>query len=199
MFRSAGATIIAVALGVAVSVPIAASEAAYQPDRPVPFDDSGRRRCGRSDLVTDSAMVVTRQSIDTARQEVTMEFLATTENVGTCFSAASRTKAVLTLAGGRWLGQDNADIGIVRVGALESVTFSITFPYTGLLDEECRFRRDDIVLTVSSDFLDQVTESDESNNQNSARFSSDSTSLCAAESGNRLPGRERPFRDRSGN
>jgi hypothetical protein len=146
----------------------------FRPDRP-------RERCLVSDLVTGPEFAVTNQSVNLERGEVTFGFVAITDNVGRCRAGASRSKAILTLAGGRWLGQDSVDINAIAPGNYELVNFSITLPYADLLDESCALDRDDWVLTVSADFREQIGESNEANNAQAHTFTTATDSLCAGD------------------
>jgi hypothetical protein len=154
--------------------------------------DLPRERCRLSDLATASEFAVTNQSMDIESGEVTLGFVAITDNIGRCRVGTSRTKAILTLAGGQWLGQDSVDLTTIAAGAYELVSFSITLPYGDLLDENCSLTRDDWVLTVTSDFLEQVSESNEGNNVRAHTFSTSTDNLCPRDEEEAI--RRRPLR-----
>ena len=139
-----------------------------------------RQTCQGPDLTVIDLMAVTSQTVDAGAGEITFGFLATTDNIGSCASTPSRTKAILTLVGGRWLGQDAFDIPALGAGGNNNVEFEITFAYDGLLDEDCTFTRDDLVLTVSADWRESNAETDESNNAHAFNFQSSTDSLCTS-------------------
>ena len=150
------------------------------------FNPDIRQTCQGPDLTVIDLMAVTGQTVDISSGELTLSFIASTDNVGACASSASRTKAILTLAGGRWLGQDAFDISVLPSGDYTNVEFEITLPYEGLLDEDCTLSRDDLVLTVSADWRESNAETDESNNTHAFNFAIASGSLCSPDDDNRL-------------
>ena len=174
------------------------ASAEAQPDRPgqpregrVPAQ---QQACQSPDLIIPDLMAVTGMTLDTVSSEVTMLFIATTDNIGACDARPSRTKAILTLAGGRWLGQDKFDIPVLVSGDYTNVEFEITLPYEGLLDEECTLSRDDFVLTVSADWRESNAETDEANNAHAFNFATSTDSLCTSSSDYHLD-THAPFRN----
>jgi hypothetical protein len=152
-----------------------------RPDGPMEIvrDGDRRRGCRDIDLEIFDQFVLTNQAINVERGEVTFDFYMETDNIGECHAGRSRTKAILTLAGGRWLGQGWADLAPIAPGSNRGSTISITLPYAGLLDENCTLSRDDWVVTAHADFQTDVRESDESNNTREFSFSSSTSSVCS--------------------
>ena len=160
-----------------------------QPDRqrqPGRLATQDRSDDCRPDLIVADEFIVTRQSIDADTENVTFGFAGIVENLGQCRSDNSRTKLILTLSGGRWLGQTRTDIPSIPSGGYETVQFELTIPYEDLLDEDCTLTRDNWVVTLTADWLETNAETDETNNENVFNFSTSSDSLCASSSDYRL-------------
>ena len=109
---------------------------------------------------------------------MTFGFYMETDNIGECMAGRSRTKAVLTLARGRWLGQGWIGLGPIAPGGNRASQITITLPYADLLDADCTLSRDDWVVTAHADFQTRIRESDETNNTQTFSFRSSSESVC---------------------
>ena len=151
-----------------------------RPDGPMEMvrEQDRRRGCRNIDLEIFDQMLVASQAIDTESGQVTFGFYMETDNIGECMAGRSRTKAVLTLAGGRWLGQGWIGLGPIAPGGNRASQITITLPYADLLDADCTLSRDDWVVTAHADFQTRLRESDETNNTQTFSFRSSSESVC---------------------
>lgn len=141
-------------------------------------DSERRRGCRDVDLEIYDQMFLANQTMDATSGDVTFSFYTETDNVGECHAGRSRTKAVLTLAGGRWLGQGWIDLAPIGPGANRASMITIAVPYADLLDDDCTLSRDDWVLTVHADFQTRIRESDEGNNTRTFSFTTVTASIC---------------------
>lgn len=108
--------------------------------------------------------------------DVTFKFTTVIDNTGHCDADASRMKAILKLAGGRWLAEDRVDTAVKRLSNT-TVTFEMTVPFDDLL-VDCALNRSDWVLTTHADFRNAVSERDETNNTHTKTFTTASGNIC---------------------
>jgi hypothetical protein len=155
------------------------------PDKATSLPDSLGTLCTRPDLVLAEEFAVTEQSVDIESKEMVLKFAAILDNIGSCDAKESRTKARLTLQGGRWIGQDKYDVA-VNAGDYAVVSFEITFPYEDLM-VDCTISRSDWKLTLNADWREAIDELDESNNQREYSFSTATSNLCPIHPRRELP------------
>ena len=108
--------------------------------------------------------------------DVIFRFNAFIDNTGHCDADTSRMKAILRLAGGRWLAEDRVDTAVKRLSDT-TITFEMTVPFDDLL-VDCALNRSDWVLTTHADFRSAVTERDETNNSHTLTFTTASGNIC---------------------
>ncbi len=155
------------------------------PDKATSLPESIRTLCTRPDLMLGEEFAVTEQSVDIENKEMVLKFAAILNNIGSCDAKESRTKARLTLQGGRWIGQDKYDVA-VKAGDYAAVSFEITFPYDDLM-VDCTISRSDWKLTLNADWRESIDELDESNNQREYSFSTATSDLCPTRPKRKLP------------
>jgi hypothetical protein len=129
-------------------------------------------------LVVGSEFAVTEINILSETEMIEIGIFTIIDSVGICAAGQSRTKVIITLAGGLWLGQVDLDIGPIINENYREVQLSATFPYAALLNDACQISHDDFVATIHADFINNVRESNESNNDRAFTFSINTDSIC---------------------
>lgn len=117
----------------------------------------------KPDLKWPGLLALTTQAIDPTEETVHLEFVTILDNQGICDADTSRVKAILTLDGGRWLGEDRVDVAVARLSD-ETVLLSFDMPLEKVA-KDCTLTRDDWVLTLYADYRDGVDEWNEGNNE----------------------------------
>ena len=159
-----------------------ANASPFQEERPTPLHDKDQEKPGSkrdtapcivSDLTpTKVALSGTRIS----GSKLTLSFKGIIKNKSLCDARASRTKGVLTLKGGKWIGQSKFDHPAIPKRGSSVFEMSITFPYKDILVDDT-ITRSDWILTVTADWLKKVPEKNENNNETSFSFSTSSDKI----------------------
>lgn len=136
------------------------------PERPVTVKEAEKYR--QPDLSWPGNVAITSQLIDLGEDnfsdsQLELGFVAQLDNFTFCDAKESRVKAILTLAGGRWLGEARVDLAVARRSS-EAVHFEMDVPLSRVIKDDCTLNRDDYVLTLKADFRSDVSELDETNN-----------------------------------
>lgn len=156
------------------------------PERPMTLGEAEKYR--QPDLswignVAVSSLQLDVHDEDPSDSRLTLTFVSQLGNATFCDAKENRAKAILKLAGGKWLGEARVDLAVAR-SSREVVEFEMDMPLNLVIKDDCTINRDDYVLTLYADFRDTLSELNENNNIASfTDIATASDNICPRETG----------------